>query len=173
MKFDLYLVEVGFAYLFIQLFVTNIWTITVSYICMILNSELDILWKRKKVIWTSLRHSPVMCLVGVKVKWSRYRPGVAQRVGRGIALLFHDRGTGRGLVFSSTSWPHFTPGKDAIPTLQEAGWAPEPVWTGGKSRPYRDSIPDRPVRSLSLYQLSYRAHYLPGRSKKKIKDGKL
>ena len=31
-----------------------------------------------------------------KVKWSRYRPGVAQRVGRGIALLFHDRGTRRG-----------------------------------------------------------------------------
>jgi len=31
-----------------------------------------------------------------KVKCSRYRPGVAQRVGRGIALLFHDRGTRRG-----------------------------------------------------------------------------
>ena len=31
-----------------------------------------------------------------KVKCSRYRPGVAQRVGRGIALLFHDRGTSRG-----------------------------------------------------------------------------
>ena len=32
-----------------------------------------------------------------KVKWSRYRPGVAQRVGRGIALLFHDRGSRRGV----------------------------------------------------------------------------
>jgi len=31
-----------------------------------------------------------------KVKGTRYRPGVAQRVGRGIALLFHDRGTRRG-----------------------------------------------------------------------------
>jgi len=31
-----------------------------------------------------------------KVKFSRYRPGVAPRVGRGIALLFHDRGTRRG-----------------------------------------------------------------------------
>ena len=29
--------------------------------------------------------------VKVKVKWSRYRPGVAQRVDKGIALLFHDR----------------------------------------------------------------------------------
>ena len=32
----------------------------------------------------------------VKVKFYRYRPGVAQRLDRGIALLFHDRGTKRG-----------------------------------------------------------------------------
>jgi len=31
-----------------------------------------------------------------KIKCSRYRPGMAQRVGRGIALLFHDRGIRRG-----------------------------------------------------------------------------
>jgi len=31
-----------------------------------------------------------------KVKFSRYRPGVAQRVSRGIALLFYDRGNKRG-----------------------------------------------------------------------------
>ena len=31
-----------------------------------------------------------------RVKYSRYRPGVAHRVGRGIALLLHDRGTRRG-----------------------------------------------------------------------------
>jgi len=36
------------------------------------------------------------CYCYKKVKFSRYRPGVAQRVGRGIALLFHDRGTRRG-----------------------------------------------------------------------------
>jgi len=40
-----------------------------------------------------------------------------------------------------------TPGKDPVPIVQEAGWAPGPVWMGGKSRPYRDSIPDRPARS--------------------------
>ena len=34
--------------------------------------------------------------VKVKVKFSLYRPIVAQSVGRGIALLFHDRGTRRG-----------------------------------------------------------------------------
>jgi len=58
-----------------------------------------------------------------KVKFPRYRPGVAQRVGRGIALLFHDRGTRTGWVVSSTPRPHFTPGKDPVPILQEAGWA--------------------------------------------------
>ena len=83
-----------------------------------------------------------------KVKWSRYRPGVA-RVGRGIALLFHDRGTRRGWVVSSAPRPHFTPGKYPVPILQEAGWATGPVWTGGKSRPHRNSIPDRPARSQS------------------------
>jgi len=94
----------------------------------------------------------------VKVKWSRYRPGVDQRVGTGIALLFQDRGTRREWVVSSTPRPHFTPGKDPVPIVQEAGWAPGPVWTGGKSRPHRDSIPDRPARSQSLYRLSYPAH---------------
>jgi len=67
-----------------------------------------------------------------KKRFSCYRPGVAQRV-------------------SSTPRPHFTPGKDPVPILQEAGWDPGPVWTGGNSRPQRDSIPDRPARSQSLY----------------------
>ena len=39
------------------------------------------------------------------------------------------------------------PGKEPVPILQEAGWATGPVWTGGKSHPHRDSIPDRPARS--------------------------
>ena len=54
--------------------------------------------------------------------------------------------------------PHFTPGEDPLPILQEAGWAPGPVWTGGKSRPHRDSISDRPASSQLLYRLSYPAH---------------
>ena len=95
--------------------------------------------------------------IKVKVKWSLYRSGVAQRVGRGIALLFHDRGTRRGWVVSSTSRPHFTLGKDPVPILQEIGWAPGPVWTDRKSHRYRDSIPDRPARSQSLYRPSYPA----------------
>jgi len=87
-------------------------------------------------------------------------PGVAQRVGRAIAPIFHDRGTRRGWVVSSTPRPHFSPGKDTVPILQVAGWAPGPVWTGEKSRPHLDSIPDRRTRSQSLYRLSYPAHML-------------
>ena len=103
------------------------------------SSKIEIL--RVCSFWSSL------LLKKKKVMWSRYRPGVSHRVGRGIALLFHDRGTRRGWVVSSTPRPHFTPGKDPVPILQGTGWAPGPVWTGGKSRPHRDSIPDHPARS--------------------------
>jgi hypothetical protein len=76
-------------------------------------------------------------------------------VSRGIALLYlgprHTR-WGGGQPHSPAA---FTPGKDPVPIVQETGWAPGPVWTGGKSRPHRDSIPDRPARSQSLYRLSY------------------
>ena len=61
-------------------------------------------------------------------------------------------------MVSSTPRQHFTPGKDPVPILQEAGWTPGPIWTGGKSRPHRDSIPDRPAHSQSLYRLSHPAY---------------
>ena len=44
-------------------------------------------------------------------------------------------------MVSSTPRLHFNPGKDPVPIVQETGWAAGPVWTGGKSRPHRDSIP--------------------------------
>jgi len=99
-------------------------------------------------------------------KWSRYRLDVAQRLGTGIALLFHDRGTRRRWVVSSAPRPHFTHGKEPVPIVQEAGWVPGAGWKGGKSRSHRYSIPDRPGRRQSLYQLSYPAHLT------KIKNGK-
>ena len=71
----------------------------------------------------------------IKVKCSRYRPSVAQSLGRGIALLFHDRGT------RSTPWPHFTPGKTWYPFYRKlgvpqrrSGWAENLVPTGIRSR---------------------------------------
>ena len=64
------------------------------------------------------------------------------RGSRGIALSFLDHGTRRGWGVSVTPRPHFTPGKDPLHTVQKAGWAPGPVWTGAENlAPNRDSIP--------------------------------
>jgi len=58
--------------------------------------------------------------------------------------------------------PLFTPGKDPVPIVQEAGWAPEPVWTGAENlTPTGIRSPDRPVRRKSLYRLSYPVHSIP------------
>ena len=55
-----------------------------------------------------------------------------------------------------TPWPLFTPGKDPVSIVQEAGWAPEPVWTGAENlAPTEIRSPDRPGRSQSLYRLRY------------------
>jgi len=56
----------------------------------------------------------------------------AYRASRGIALLFRDHGTRRGWGVSVTPRSLFTPGKDPIPIVQEAGWSPGPVWTGAE-----------------------------------------
>jgi len=85
-------------------------------------------------------------------------PGVAQRVGTGLALLLHHSGIRRGCVVSSTPRPQFTPGKEPIPILQEAGWPQGRPGQAVESRPCRDSIPDSPARSQSLHRLSYPAH---------------
>ena len=53
----------------------------------------------------------------------------------------------------------FTTGKDPETIVQEAGWAPSPVWTGAENLDLTGiRSPDRPVRSQSLYRLSYPAH---------------
>ena len=50
----------------------------------------------------------------------------------------------------------FTPGKDPVPVVQEAGWASETVWTGAENfAPIGIRSPGRPARSESLHQLSY------------------
>jgi hypothetical protein len=62
-------------------------------------------------------------------------------------------------VVSSTPRPQFTLGKDPVPTVKEAGWAPGPVWTGEENlAPTGIRTPDRPARSQSLYRLSYLVH---------------
>ena len=90
----------------------------------------------------------------IKVKWCHYRPGVSQKVGRGIALLFHDHGIRRGWVVSITPRPHFTryPFYRRLCGPQgRSGRAENLVPTGIRSRTVQ------PV-AQSLYRLSYRAH---------------
>ena len=83
----------------------------------------------------------------------------ANRGSRGIALLFLDHGTRRGLGVSVTPRPLFTPGKDPVPILQKAGWGHRAgLDRCGKSHPTVIRSPDRPARSQSLYLLSYPAH---------------
>jgi hypothetical protein len=54
-------------------------------------------------------------------------------VSGGIAQLFLNLGTRRGCVVSITPPAAFTPGKDQVPIVQEAGWAPELVWIGAEN----------------------------------------
>ena len=62
-------------------------------------------------------------------------------------------------MVSNTPRPHYTPRKDLVPIVQEAGWAQQPVWTGVENlTPTRIRSLDRPARSQSLYWLSYPAH---------------
>ena len=80
----------------------------------------------------------------------------AYRGSRDIALPFLDHGTRREWGVSVTTRPLFTLGKDPVPFVQEAGWAPGPVWTGAENlSPTGIRSPDRPARSQSLYRLRY------------------
>jgi hypothetical protein len=50
----------------------------------------------------------------------------------------------------------FYPRQNPVPIVQQAGWAPRPVWAGAENlAPTGIGSPDRPARSQSLYQLSY------------------
>ena len=62
----------------------------------------------------------------------------------------------------STPCPgRFTPEKDPVPTVQEAGWDPGSVWTGAENlSPTGIRSLDRPARSESLYRLSYPGPYI-------------
>jgi len=97
--------------------------------------------------------------IKVKLKCSRYRSSVAQRVGRGIVLLFHDRGTRRGvsgqqhalaaLYHRERTGTHFT-----------RGWVGPRAGLDGWKNLVPTGIRSRTVQTVaqSLYRLSYPAH---------------
>jgi hypothetical protein len=53
-------------------------------------------------------------------------------------------------VVSVTPWPLFTPGKDPVPIVQEAGWAPGLVWTGTENLSTMGSN-NRPTYLRTIY----------------------
>jgi hypothetical protein len=67
----------------------------------------------------------------------------------GIALLILNLGARRG-GWSAARPGRITPGKDPVPIVQEAEWAPGPVWTCAKKlAPTGIRSPDR--TALSRY----------------------
>ena len=84
------------------------------------------------------------------------RGPTTHRGSRGITLLFLGHGTRRGWGVCVTPRPLFTPWKDAVPIVQEAGWASRPVCKGAENlAPTEIRFPDRQARSHSLHLLSY------------------
>ena len=54
-------------------------------------------------------------------------------------------------VVNATPRPYFTPGKDPVPIVQEAGWASGSVWTGAENLGTTEiRSPNRPASSESL-----------------------
>jgi len=88
------------------------------YIYIYTHTHLELCTRQRQLAYSTQYWNRLWCVdekcvcEGKRVKWTRYRPGVAQTVGRGIAVLFHVRGTRRAWVVSSTARPHFTSGKD-------------------------------------------------------------
>jgi hypothetical protein len=98
---------------------------------------------------------PCRCWNSVTGKGTPSKTRKPRGGGRGIALLFLDLGARRGWVVSTMPRPLY-PGKDLVPIVQEAGWAPGPVWTCAKNLALTGIwSPDRPARSQPLYRLSY------------------
>jgi len=88
-------------------------------------------------------------------------PGVAQRVGRGIALLLHNRGT-RRRVSGQQHAPAalYTRRKIRYTFYRRLGGSQGRYGRAGKKNLVHAGIRSRTVQHVaqSLYQLSYRAH---------------
>jgi len=120
----------------------------------------------RHLVYVTLYRWPLVCRFG----WDRVKITLVQALrfctgrtahweSRGIALLFHDHSTRSGWGVRVTPRPLFTPGKDPVPIVQEAGWATGPVWTGAENLATTGiRSPDRLARSQSLYRLSYPGH---------------
>jgi len=61
-----------------------------------------------------------------------------------------------GLEVNATFRPFYPPGKGPATLVMEAGWVPEPFWTGAENLASTGTrSPDHPARSESLYHSVY------------------
>ena len=51
--------------------------------------------------------------------------------------------------------PIFTPGKDPVPIVQEAGWTPGPVWTGAENLASPPGLDPRSVQPVASRYTDY------------------
>ena len=56
-----------------------------------------------------------------------------RRGGEILLHFFFNLGDKRGWVKNATPRPLCPQGRDPVPTAQEAGWTPGPVWTGAEN----------------------------------------
>jgi len=81
-------------------------------------------------------YNPTTVKVKVKVKFTLEQATKAQKGSRGTALIsFFNLGTRWGWMVNTTPWPLDPQKGELVPIMQEAGWAPEPVWTGAEISP--------------------------------------
>jgi hypothetical protein len=87
-------------------------------------------------------------------------------VSGGIAQLFLNLGTRRGCVVNATPRPPLPHWKDPVPIVQEAGWAPEPVWIGAENLapPGFDPRTFQPVASRYPSSTLFRERKMPSPS---------
>jgi len=80
---------------------------------------------------------------------------------RGMAVAILTFGTNWGLVHNATHWPLYLRERDPVPIVQEAGWAPDPVWAGVEKRKVsycpggsNQNLPSRTQLTALSYDLS-------------------
>ena len=107
-----------------------------SYLCL----------KLKLIFWVGKKNVKHTLVQALRLSTGR----TVHRGSRGIALPFHDRDTRKWWGVSVTPRPLFTPRKDPVAIVQEAAWAPGPVWAGAENlAPTRIRSQDRPARSYT------------------------
>jgi hypothetical protein len=127
-----------------------------------------------RVTWDTVQHKSALTeattafiqawIITSKVKLSHYTPWRRMGESRYSSYSFLTSAPDGGEWSASRLGRALLPGKGPpVPIFQEAGWAPEPVWTQGLEEKIlclcRGSNPGRPVRSQILYWLSYPGSY--------------